>query len=212
MPERDSPRKARRLFPLALAALLAAPPSAGGAEEADRDAYEAGLAAALDGDFAAAFQAFSAAAEAGLDLAQYNLGILYFTGRGVARDPAQAFRWTEAAALQGHLAAQANLASLYLEGDGVERDAGRGVAWLVRAGRAGHAGAAFSLAGMYFEGEGVDRDRVAAHTWASQAEHLRHEGAGELKARIARRLNARQLGQARRMFARWRLEPPAGGR
>jgi len=39
--------------------------------------YEAGVNAAFNGDFEAAFHEFSVAAEEGLDLAQYNLGILY---------------------------------------------------------------------------------------------------------------------------------------
>ena len=60
--------------------------------------YEAGVNAAFDGDYDTAFREFSAAAEEGLMLAQYNLGILYFTGRGVEADTEQAFRWTLAAA------------------------------------------------------------------------------------------------------------------
>ena len=75
--------------------------------------------AAFTGDFDTAFREFSLAAQQGLDLAQYNLAILYFTGQGVDQDYEQAFRWTEAAAVQGHINAQANLASLYLEGTGV---------------------------------------------------------------------------------------------
>ena len=76
--------------------------------------YEDGVNAAFAGDFDTAFIEFSEAAEAGLDLAQYNLGILYFTGQGVDQDLDLAFKWTEAAAHQGHVDAQANLASLYL--------------------------------------------------------------------------------------------------
>ncbi len=44
--------------------------------------YEDGVNAAFDGDFDTAFLEFTIAAESGLDLAQYNLGILYFTGQG----------------------------------------------------------------------------------------------------------------------------------
>ena len=65
--------------------------------------YEDGVNAAFDGDFDTAYLEFLTAAQDGLDLAQYNLGILYFTGQGVAQDLEEAFRWTEAAANQGHL-------------------------------------------------------------------------------------------------------------
>ena len=79
--------------------------------------YEAGVNAAFDGDYDTAFREFSAAAEEGLMLAQYNLGILYFTGRGVEADAEQAFRWTLAAAEQDHTAAQFNVASLFFTGE-----------------------------------------------------------------------------------------------
>ena len=56
--------------------------------------YEAGVNAAFNGDFETALYEFTIAAEEGLDLAQYNLGILYFTGQGVEKDMSEAFRWT----------------------------------------------------------------------------------------------------------------------
>ena len=45
--------------------------------------YEDGVNAAFAGEFDTAFREFSIAAEEGLDLAQYNLAILYFTGQGM---------------------------------------------------------------------------------------------------------------------------------
>ena len=81
--------------------------------------YEDGVNAAFNGDFETALHEFTLAAEEGLDLAQYNLAILYFTGQGVERDLDEAFRWTEAAAMQGHVGAQFNLGNLYYAGDGV---------------------------------------------------------------------------------------------
>ena len=83
--------------------------------------YEEGVEAAFSGDFDTAFREFTSAAEDGLSLAQYNLGILYFTGQGVSKNLEEAFKWTKAAAEQGHLNAQFNLGSLYLDGQGTER-------------------------------------------------------------------------------------------
>ena len=48
--------------------------------------YEEGVEAAFSGDFETAFREFTSAAEDGLSLAQYNLGILYFTGQGVSKN------------------------------------------------------------------------------------------------------------------------------
>lgn len=168
--------------------------------------YETGVNAAFAGDFETAYREFARAAENGLDLAQYNLAILYFTGQGVERDLEQAFHWTEQAALQGHTEAQANLGSLYFEGDGVAKDVTQGVNWFARAGKAGHANAAFALANMYFEGNPVDRNLVQAHAWARQAASNEHPEATELVRRIERRLDDGELSQSRRLFARWQIE------
>ena len=168
--------------------------------------YEKGLQAALSGDYATAFQEFSVAAEAGLDLAQYNLGILYYTGRGVERDLGLSYRWTRAAAEQGHAAAQANLGSLYLAGDGVEQNSEQGVAWLERAARGGNAPAAFSLANFHRDGDHTPRDLIKAHAWAVQAEHLGHPEAATLRKRVEAGLSPSQLAEARRIYARWQIE------
>ena len=168
--------------------------------------YEDGVNAALAGDYRTALREFTVAAEAGLDLAQFNLAILYFTGRGVEQDLEQAFQWTERAALQGHVEAQANLGSLYLAGDGVSRDVAAAIDWLGRAARAGHASSAYTLADMYFSGSAVKRDLVQAHAWASQAVYNKATDAAGLKARIERRLDDGELSAARRLFARWQIE------
>jgi TPR repeat protein len=173
---------------------------------------------------------FTVAAEEGLDLAQYNLAILYFTGQGVDQDVAEAFRWTEAAALQGHVAAQFNLGSLYFAGDGVEADPDKAVEMFTRAGQAGHASAALILANMFADGElSVDEeepglftrlsnyisalfsdtqgsdDLVLAHAWASMAKANESDEADALLVDLEGRMSAEQLSQARRQFAQWQI-------
>ena len=168
--------------------------------------YEAGVNAAFNGDFDTAFLEFSTAAEAGLDVAQYNLAILYFTGQGVDQDFELAFKWTEAAALQGHVNAQFNLGSLYFDGNGVEQSNILGIEWFKSSGRAGHAGAAFALAEMFREGERVTKDLVDAHAWAAKAVANAHENGLILKEEIEEDLSPSQLNEARRLFARWQIE------
>lgn len=168
--------------------------------------YEAGVNAAFAGDFDTAYKEFSAAAEEGLDLAQYNLAILYFTGQGVEQDLKAAFEWTEAAAQQGHLAAQFNLATLYYDGQGVARDRDLGVEWFTRAAKAGHPDAAFVLAKMYEEGEHVPEDLAMAHAWAAMAAKNEHADGAALRDQIQAELSSAQLSQARRQFATWQIE------
>ena len=168
--------------------------------------YEEGVNAAFGGDFDTAFREFSVAAESGLDLAQYNLGILYFTGQGVDRNLDQAYRWTLAAAEQGHVNAQFNLGSLYYEGDGVGQDPEQAMVWYYSAGKAGHPDAAFLLAKMYQEGDTVSEDPVQAHAWASMAVSNEHQEGPSLQDELESRMNTEQLSQARRLFARWQIE------
>jgi TPR repeat protein len=169
--------------------------------------YEDGLDALFKGDYQTAVREFTLAADAGLDIAQYNLAILYYLGRGVEQDMEKAFALTHAAAQQGHLGAQANLASLYIDGSGVASDVNQGIAWFSAAGRGGHADSALTLANMYYDGNPVERDLVLAHSWASMAELYKHDEAAALLSKIERRMAAEEMSQARRLFARWQIEP-----
>ena len=54
--------------------------------------------------------------------AQFNMGYLYYIGKGVAQDYAEAAKWYRRAADQGHTSAQFNLGFLYKNGLGVPRD------------------------------------------------------------------------------------------
>lgn len=167
--------------------------------------YEQGVDAALSGDFETAYVEFLIEAEKGLDLAQYNLSILYYSGQGVEKIPEEAFRWSYAAAAQGHVAAMFNLASLYYNGFGVEKDSQSTVEWYGRAARGGHPEAAYRLALMKFEGDQIPEDLVEAHAWANQAVYNKHEDADALLSRIEERLSPKDLGTAKRLFARWQI-------
>jgi uncharacterized protein len=164
--------------------------------------YEAGLEAVQRGDFDTAFREFSLAAEEGLDVAQYNLAILYFTGRGVNQDYQQAFSWTSKAAEQGHIGAQFNLGVLYYAGDGTRRDRSLAFAWYERAARAGHAQAQYNLATMYRDGIGTVKDIINAHAWASLSLENEFADAAELITSLESRMNKAQQSEARRQFAR----------
>ncbi|MDP1930276.1 MAG: tetratricopeptide repeat protein [Gammaproteobacteria bacterium] len=167
--------------------------------------YEAGITAAQNGDFATALREFTEAAEAGLDLAQFNLAILYYTGQGVEQSYEEAYRWTLAAAEQGHLNAQANLASLHYYGTGTTQNYKEALRWNTTAAEYQHAGAQLSLAKMYQLGEGTEVDLLQAHFWASAALHNEHPEAGVLLRQISALMDPEQLSQARRMFAEWVL-------
>jgi TPR repeat protein len=73
------------------------------------------------------------AAEGGDHNAQFQLGVRYATGKGVAHDDAQAAHWIRKAADQGNLDAQFNLGLMYADGNGVPQDDAQAVMWLRKA-------------------------------------------------------------------------------
>ena len=168
--------------------------------------YEDGVNAAFSGDFETAFKEFTIAAEEGLDLAQYNLGILYFTGQGVDQNFEEAFKWTKASAEQGHLNAQFNLGSLYLEGQGITKDNLQGIEWFTKAAINGHSNAAYSLAKVYQAGEFINKNLIQAHAWAAQSAINDHVDGNQLKIEIESNLSAEEVSQARRLFAAWQIQ------
>ena len=88
-------------------------------------------------DEAKAVEWYRKAAEQGLAEAQYNLGVMYLNGTGVAKDEAKAVEWYRKAAEQGLAMAQYNLGVMYLNGMGVAGDPITGYAWLSIAAKAG---------------------------------------------------------------------------
>ncbi len=89
-----------------------------GAMAAEAQTMEEALAAYDRGDYAVAFEAFSALAKQGNASAQVELGFMYFDGRGVPQDDVKAVRWWRQAAEQGNADAQARLGDMYVNGRG----------------------------------------------------------------------------------------------
>ena len=54
--------------------------------------------------------------------AQFNLGLMYDSGRGVRQDYTKAVQWYRKAAEQGNVEAQHNLGAVYVNGQGVRQD------------------------------------------------------------------------------------------
>ena len=68
-------------------------------------------------------------ADQGIAPAQYNLGLCYAHGTGVAQDDEEAVKWYRKAADQGLADAQHNLGNCYENGTGVAQDEEEAVKW-----------------------------------------------------------------------------------
>ncbi len=84
--------------------------------------FQTGLDAYDRDDYATALKEWRPLADQGHAKAQYNLGVMYDDGEGVAQDYAEAVKWYRLAAEQGHASAQNNLAVMYEDGKGVTQD------------------------------------------------------------------------------------------
>ena len=82
------------------------------------------------GDFATALQLWRPRAELGSEVAQVNLGFMYYNGQGVPQDDGEAAKWYRLAAEQGNANAQSNLASMYYIGQGVPQDYVQAYMWV----------------------------------------------------------------------------------
>ena len=117
--------------------------------------FDAGWDAYQRGEFRNAMAEWEKASEQGDDRADYNLGILYSEGRGVAIDHEKAAAlWTKAAD-KGNADAMHNLALAHLTGDGVEQSHDMAADWLDQAADAGSVRSAYALGKMYEFGLGV---------------------------------------------------------
>lgn len=113
--------RCRPLFPAILAALataLIAPTCLAGAGEDLLEAYKLHRM----GDTEHAMPIWLRMAQQGQVDAEYNLGVVYHHGDGVARDYAEAMKWYGLAAEAGDVEAQRALGSMYMRGEGVAQN------------------------------------------------------------------------------------------
>lgn len=129
--------------------------------------------------YSQAIASFKKAADQGNARAQYNLGLMYAKGVGVALDYQQAYAWLHKAADQGIGDAEYNLAIMYDNGLGVTKDYPVAVFWYRKAVEHGVPMAHFNLGAMYDNGLGVAQDysqavslyRYAAERGVAQAQY-----------------------------------------
>ncbi|TYP94265.1 MULTISPECIES: toll/interleukin-1 receptor domain-containing protein [Nitrosomonas] len=109
------------------------------------------------------------AAEQGDAEAQNILGLMYASGRGVAKNEAKAVEWYRKAAEQGNATAQNSLGVMYEEGRGVVQDDTIAMEWYRKAAEQGDAWAQTYIGLMYEKGKGVTPDEVKAVEWYRKA-------------------------------------------
>jgi uncharacterized protein len=161
--------------------------------------FQKGLAAYQAGDYATTLQEWIPAAEAGDAVAQYNLGIMYYNGKGVPQDYAEAVKWYRLTADQGDADAQYNLGVMYEKGQGVPQDYAEAVKWYRLAADQGTANAQNNLGAKYEYGQGVLQDNIMAHMWYNIASANGHGKAAEWRDERAGEMNPADISKAQAM-------------
>jgi TonB family protein len=124
--------------------------------------FKEGLTAADGGDYPTAYSKWLPLAQAGVPVAQYNIGYLYSRGLGTGQDHKLALNWFSRAADQGLPQAQFRVALAYLTGEGVAQDDALGFQFCQQAANAGVHYADYVLGRLYQTGRGVFKDPVQA--------------------------------------------------
>ena len=148
-----------------------------------RDCYKKAEELYAQGKYAEAAELYRAAAEQGDSAAQFALGRMYYSGKGVEKDPGEAVRLFALAAEQGELQAMMRLASTYQLGWDIEQSYESALHWFERAAELGSAKAAYRAGQFYAQGLGTEQSVPKALEFWGRSLEL--DASGEVAYRVA---------------------------
>ncbi len=151
------------------------------------------------GDYATAAKLYRSLAARGHTKAQYWLGHMYKSGKGVPQDYAEAVKWYRKAAEQGHAEAQNNLGWMYTKGWGLPQDYAEAVRWYSKSAKQGNAWAQYSLGRMYHYGRGVVQDYTVAYIWYNIAAASGYENSIKERDNLAASMTPAALSKGQRL-------------
>ena len=112
---------------------------------------------------------FAGAAARGDHEAQYYLGLLYQSGKGVEQDDTAAFNWLLAASEGQFLNAQWELSKAYANGTGTAQNPQQALRWMEESATNGTPEAQYFLGVAYDQGTAIARNPQTAVTWYRRA-------------------------------------------
>lgn len=185
--------------------------------------FESGVAAFQKADYQTAYQDLYPLAEAGDPKAQYYIGFMHYSGKGVTQDSTEALKWVKPAAESGVAEAQYLFAVMTEEGlpepkvngkkkvkPKVKRDLHKAEAikWLTLASEQGHVTAQLKLANRHLYGQGVPQDMVQAYTWCGIAQLLAPSRCNPQEYIPTYRMTAAQRDEAKQRVQAWLTAHP----
>ena len=135
--------------------------------------------------------------------AQFTLGLLYETGKGVPQDYATSVKWYRQAAEQGHALAQNNLGNLCFKGLGMPQDFALAMRWYRQAAEQGETIAQYNLGYHYANGKGVKRDYVLAYKWFNLGAIKGNRDTMTWRDIVAKQMKPAQVSRAQTLAREW---------
>lgn len=126
---------------------------------------------------ALAAQWFAKAAEQGVAVAAYNLGVMHEHGQGIPHDDVKAVEWYRQAALKGYAPGQRAFGLMLVNGKGIAKDEKAGIDWYHKAAEQGDADSQYHLGIAFANGNLVSKDDVLAVEWLRKSAEQGHAGA-----------------------------------
>lgn len=152
-------------------------------------------------NFAEAMRWWKKAAEIGSGEAEFNIGLMYMNGEGVAKDQSQALRWMKLGAKNGYPLANGQLGAMALQGELGLTPGPEAIAWLKQAAEDDVPAAFFNLGSIYLKGLGTEKDIVESYKWYTLAfEHRQTDVRDELE----KAMTAAQISEGVKRVAAWK--------
>ena len=124
----------------------------------------------------------------------YELGELYYSGKGTGRNYAEAFKVYTQSATKGYVLAESTVGYLYERGQGTGRDYKKAMEWYAKAAEKGHAESQMGLAEIYYSSKGLPkRDYVNAYKWYAIAGALGNKEAAAFALKVQALLREPQV-------------------
>lgn len=148
----------------------------------------------------------TAQANAGNAKAQFELGMRFAKGDGVAKDEPKAVMWLLKSAQQGYSNAEFILGVMYANGEGVKKSNAEAARWFRKVAEKGDEYGQLNLGTMYAEGIGMPVNNKEAYKWFSLSAAQGNKAAQEEKAKLEKKMTAAEIAEARRLAAEWKTK------
>lgn len=130
------------------------------------------------------------------DVAQLNLGIIYLTGTGVAKNLKKSFDWTEQSAWNGNLDAINNLSQMYHTGVGVEKNIVNALYYYQMGALLGNPVSQLNYGLENINAEYLQVDKVNAYMWIYLSAKSKTPKSNEYLQKLNKIINKKDIDEA----------------